>query len=200
MDNLNHLSLLPVLLYGICSCLACHGPPRSRLFHTQTDKSCTMPIASRKHLRYPPRGPCSVPVPRRDGCDSEPGVCQKKPGTTSMPTLQPSAEWIARRSPPSIRDGSASGCRPEHPAPQAAAGAESEAAEGSQELGMLHPHDDGVVGHRGSGGLIRGRAVFCLPPRVEWFQGHVAYTTVGGCSASLGVLGTELPVDPVSWL
>lgn len=39
--------------------------------------------------------------------------------------------------------------------------------------------------------------MFCLPPGVQWFQGHFAYTAVGGCSASLGVLGTELPVDPV---
>lgn len=55
-----------------------------------------------------------------------------------------------------------------------------------------------VVGHRGSGGLVRGRAVFCLPPEVEWFQGHFAYAARGGCTASLGVLGTELPVDAVS--
>ena len=55
-----------------------------------------------------------------------------------------------------------------------------------------------VTGHRGSGGLVTGKAVFCLPPNVEWFQGHFAYAARGGCTASLGVLGTELPVDPVS--
>ena len=128
---------------------------------------------------------------------AEMDVEDRAQGTTCrMTTLQPSAEWIARRPSASTRNSSTSGCCSEHPAPQAAR-AESEAAEGSSEL--LHPHGDEVVGHRGSGGLIRGRAVFCLPPGVEWFQGHVAYTTVGGCSASLGVLGTELPVDPVSW-
>lgn len=51
--------------------------------------------------------------------------------------------------------------------------------------------------HRGSGGLVRGRAVFCLPPTAGWFQGHFAYAARGGCTASLGVLGTELPVDAV---
>lgn len=91
------------------------------------------------------------------------------------------------------RESTASGCCTAG-IQQAASGE----AEGSGE--PLHPHDieEAVVGHRGSGGLVRGRAVFCLPPGVEWFQGHVAYTAVGGCSASLGVLGTELPVDPVS--
>lgn len=130
-------------------------------------------------------------VPRPIGCWNQ---CSKDP---RMSTLQPSAEWIVRRSSSMPRDSSTSDCCPEHPArlQSTAAG-----APGSNELDLdlLHPHDEGVVGHRGSGGLIRGRAVFCLPPGVEWFQGHVAYTTVGGCSASLGVLGTELPVDPVS--
>jgi len=114
-----------------------------------------------------------------------------------MSTLQPSAEWIARRPRESPRDSSSSsssssgaGCCSGNkiisPLTREAAGLDDE-----------HDRHEEVVGHRGSGGLIRGRAVFCLPPGVHWFQGHFAYTAVGGCSASLGVLGTELPVDPV---
>ncbi|CAN0162803.1 unnamed protein product, partial [Hapterophycus canaliculatus] len=110
-------------------------------------------------------------------------------------TMLPSAEWIstsARRAATIPRAGGVSrSCCPEHGnSPQA--GPAGCGGEGSNE----QQQDEQVEGHRGSGGLVRGRAVFCLPPGVEWFQGHFAYAERGGCTASLGLLGTELPVDP----
>lgn len=115
-------------------------------------------------------------------------------------TMLPSAEWISassrRRAATALaqdrNNGSSGGCCPPgagHPTgipPQP--GSNDDDAH----------REEGFVGHRGSGGLVHGRAVFCLPPGVEWFQGHFAYAARGGCTASLGVLGTELPVDPVS--
>ncbi|CAM9107818.1 unnamed protein product [Pylaiella littoralis] len=124
-------------------------------------------------------------------------------------SLLPSAEWIstaARRAAattPNASSGSSSSagrCR-QHPptsstddtnSPHQHSGAGGAGPAGSNDR---EQRDEEVVGHRGSGGLVRGRAVFCLPPEVEWFQGHFAYTAVGGCSASLGILGTELDVD-----
>lgn len=126
-------------------------------------------------------------------------------------SLLPSAEWIstaARRAAattPNASSGSSSSagrCR-QHPptsstddtnSPHQHSGAGGAGPAGSNDR---EQRDEEVVGHRGSGGLVRGRAVFCLPPEVEWFQGHFAYTAVGGCSASLGILGTELDVDAV---
>lgn len=126
--------------------------------------------------------------------------------------MLPSAEWVspnARRQEVRSRlSSSVSGSTSPHlggtaeapaPAPAAPAGA---AGAGTMRV-CRGDHDDedhhgAIASHRGSGGLVRGRAVFCLPPDVEWFQGHFAYAARGGCTASLGVLGTELPVDPVS--
>ncbi|CBJ29848.1 conserved unknown protein [Ectocarpus siliculosus] len=112
-------------------------------------------------------------------------------------TLLPSAEWISassrRRAATALaqdRNNGSGGCCPPgagHPTgipPQP--GSNDDDAH----------REERFVGHRGSGGLVHGRAVFCLPPGVEWFQGHFAYAARGGCTASLGVLGTELPVDP----
>lgn len=111
-----------------------------------------------------------------------------------MPSMVlPAAEWISstpRQA--SVPDAGAYGASSDSPpssvSPQHAAGIAGPSSSESQHVDV----------HRGSGGLVRGRAVFCLPPDALWFQGHFAYAARGGCTASLGVLGTELPVDPVS--
>ena len=109
----------------------------------------------------------------------------------------PTAEWISstpRQA--SVSDAGAYGASSDSPpssvSPQPAVGTAGTPTS-SSESRQQH-----VDVHRGSGGLVRGRAVFCLPPDAVWFQGHFAYAARGGCTASLGVLGTELPVDPVS--
>lgn len=132
-------------------------------------------------------------------------------GYKSMsPTMLPSAEWLSttarraaspaaggsRSSPEQAPSGSSNAPQPATPA--GAAGAAG-ATGGPEAPPDGCRHDINFSGHRGSGGLVSGKAVFCLPPDVEWFQGHFAYAARGGCTASLGVLGTELPVDPVSY-
>lgn len=127
-----------------------------------------------------------------------------------MPSLMlPSAEWISAASRQAARPGNARSSIPgviNPPSPDldssqtmapAMGGATTAAAATGANAGDVYEHET-FVGHRGSGGLVTGKAVFCLPPNVEWFQGHFAYAARGGCTASLGVLGTELPVDPVS--
>lgn len=122
------------------------------------------------------------------------------PSTLMPSTMLPSAEWISassrRRAASSLaqdRSSNSGGCCP----PGAGHPTSIPPQPGSND-DDAHHQEERFVGHRGSGGLVHGRAVFCLPPGVEWFQGHFAYAARGGCTASLGVLGTELPVDPVS--
>lgn len=106
--------------------------------------------------------------------------------------MLPQAEWISTAN----RRSSAMTTthrHHHHDHPTAAAdqqNGDDDSAQQQQQQQVVNPH-------RGSGGLVRGRAVFCLPPSAGWFQGHFAYAARGGCTASLGVLGTELPVDPV---
>lgn len=111
-----------------------------------------------------------------------------------MPSMVlPSAEWITSTprqasAPGAGAYGASLDSPPSSVSPQPEAGTGPTPSSESQHVDV----------HRGSGGLVRGRAVFCLPPDAVWFQGHFAYAARGGCTASLGVLGTELPVDPVS--
>ncbi|CAN0190717.1 unnamed protein product, partial [Discosporangium mesarthrocarpum] len=76
------------------------------------------------------------------------------------------------------------------PAATAASAADCVGSDGEHS----YPEEEPI--HRGTGGLVRGRAVFCLPPDSRWFQGHFAYAARGGCTASVGVLASEMPVDP----
>lgn len=129
--------------------------------------------------------------------------------------MLPSAEWISAASRQAARPGNARSSAPrdinspspdsdspQTMAPAMAGTTTAAAATGANAVDVRIAGDvcehETFVGHRGSGGLVTGKAVFCLPPNVEWFQGHFAYAARGGCTASLGVLGTELPVDPVS--
>lgn len=63
MDDLNHLSLLPVLLDGICGCLASHGFPDSRSFARNLAKNSKITGASRT-LPLDPVHPHALLCPR----------------------------------------------------------------------------------------------------------------------------------------
>lgn len=123
--------------------------------------------------------------------------------------MLPQAEWISAASGRrASSDGSVTTGEPVTQAERTTAASSSSTSppapvssrnrcDSAPENGPAQREVDAVHVHRGSGGLVRGRAVFCLPPDAGWFQGHFAYAARGGCTASLGVLGTELPVDPV---
>lgn len=115
--------------------------------------------------------------------------------------MLPQAEWISTKSTRGVRPnvldmGISRGYEQSSPQADASPAGSTNARSDDSCAGKCEQLEH-IVAHRGSGGLVRGRAMFCLPPGGGWFQGHFAYASSGQALASLGVLGTELPVDPV---
>lgn len=115
--------------------------------------------------------------------------------------MLPQAEWISTNARRAVRMGVVSSRSPgEHetsPRDDASPTGSTHACSDDVRHSSHREYMERIVAHRGSGGLVRGRAMFCLPPNGGWFQGHFAYASSGQALASVGVLGTELPVDPV---